>query len=393
MHRPRVRFAPSPTGTLHLGSARTALLNWLFVHAPGPGGTLLLRIDDTDAERSDAALVEGVIDDLRWLGLTWDEGPVFQSERSARYAEALAGLPVIRDDGAYVFEGRVIARADGSALYHLATAVDDVDDAISHVLRGRDHLSNTELQTAIIRALGHEPPVYVHAPLLLGEDGSKLSKREGGVATIADLRDAGFPAGAILNSLALSLADFGTEEVMLTLDDIAARFSLDRLHTADSQFDEAKLRWLSGQHIRAMSDEALANAIPEIAGSDVATAVLAQIARTGGVTFVECGRTVRGVVDPPEPDDEARTLLIAPETAEAFSVFEAALDGVPVPLGQADDAFSALKDALRGAGLRLGPALHGLRAALTGRTQGVEFPLLLAALTEQQVMDARAKLP
>lgn len=391
MATPRVRFAPSPTGTLHLGSARTALLNWLF--ARSSGGTLLLRIDDTDAERSDATLVDGVIDDLRWLGLTWDDGPVFQSERAARYAEALAELPVTREDGAYVFEGRVIARADGSALYHLATAVDDVDDAISHVLRGRDHLSNTQLQTAIIRALGHEPPVYVHAPLLLGEDGTKLSKREGGVATIADLRAAGYPASAILNSLALSLADFGTDEVMLTLDDIAAGFSLDRLHTADSHFDEAKLRWLSGKHIRAMSDEALAGAIPEITDADVPTDALAQIARTGGVTFVECGRTVRGVVDPPMPDDDARTLLSAPETAEAFSVFANAFDAFPVPLEQAEDAFTALKDALRDAGLKLGPALHGLRAALTGRTQGVEFPLLLAALTEQRIVDARAQLP
>ena len=170
---PRVRFAPSPTGTLHLGSARTALLNWLF--ARSSGGSMLLRIDDTDAARSDASLVEGVLEDLRWLGLDWDDGPVFQSDRAARYAEALAELPVSRVDDAYVFEGRVIARADGSALYHLATAVDDVDDAITHVLRGRDHLSNTELQRAIIRALGAEPPEYVHAPLLLGADGAKIS--------------------------------------------------------------------------------------------------------------------------------------------------------------------------------------------------------------------------
>lgn len=386
MTAPRVRFAPSPTGTLHLGSARTALLNWLF--ARSTGGSLLLRIDDTDAARSDAALVDGVLEDLRWLGLDWDDGPVFQSSRSLRYAEALAELPVSREDGAYVFEGRVIARADGSALYHLATAVDDVDDAITHVLRGRDHLSNTELQTALIRALGHEPPEYVHAPLLLGEDGAKLSKREGGVATVESLRSAGFPASALMNALALSLADFGVEEIMLTLDAMASRFSLDHLHTADSHYDEAKLRWISGQHIRAMPDAELIDAIPA-----AATPALLAAARTGGVTLVECAATVRDLLDPPEPDAGALELLSAPETAVAFGVLERVVPEWPVPLDSSEAVFGELKDALRDAGLKLGPALHGLRAVLTGRTEGVEFPLLLATLSRERVLDARAKLP
>ena len=149
----RARFAPSPTGPLHVGSARTALLNWLFVRLTAGG--VLLRIDDTDLERSTVEFEKSIIDDLVWLGLDWDDGPVRRSFAALRRG---AGGREPRDrDGAFEFEGRVIA-ADGRALYHLATAVDDIDNNITHVLRGRDHVPDTELQSAIIRALGAVPP-------------------------------------------------------------------------------------------------------------------------------------------------------------------------------------------------------------------------------------------
>lgn len=386
----RARFAPSPTGSLHVGSARTALLNWLFVR--GSGGRLLLRFDDTDADRSEIELEPAILADLEWLGLDWDDGPVHQSDRIARYEEVLAELPVSRRDGAYEFEGRVIARSDGSPLYHLATAVDDVDDAISHVLRGRDHLTNTELQVAIIRAMGAEPPEYVHAPLIIFEGGAKISKREGsGAVSVADLRAAGFPASAVCNALALSLADYGVDELMLDLDEMASRFDLARLHSADSQFDEDKLHWISGHHIREMDASAFGGFLAEF-GSGSLPEVAVEAAQTGGDTFVECAAVGHALVNPPDPDDEALDAIVAPETAAAFTALDALVSEWPLDLETARREFDALKGALKAEGISLGKALHGLRAVLTGRTQGPEFPYVLATLTPERFQAARARV-
>ncbi|MGH2906828.1 MAG: glutamate--tRNA ligase [Solirubrobacterales bacterium] len=386
----RARFAPSPTGPLHVGSARTALLNWLFVRHSS--GRLLLRIDDTDRERSTTAFEDAILSDLRWLGLDWDDGPVHQSDRSARYAEVLAELPTVDRDGAFEFEGRVIARADGSALYHLATAVDDIDDAISHVLRGRDHVANTELQSAIIRALGAEPPAYVHAPLLVFEGGAKISKREeaeGGAVTIAALRDQGFLPGAICNALALSLADFGVEEIVLDLAELASRFDLERLHTADSHFDDEKLRWVNGQHIRALDESALRGYLAEFGAAELPDAAV-EAARTAGATLTECAEAARWLVDPPEPDDQARELAATPEAASALRLL---LEIAPEPaesVAAAEEIFEQLKTAIRDSGASLGPSLRGLRSLLTGRAHGPEFPFVLATLSAERFAAALA---
>lgn len=385
----RARFAPSPTGAMHVGSARTALLNWAFVRSRG--GRLLLRFDDTDTARSDRELEAAIAEDLRWLGLDWDDGPVHQSERLARYEEVLAELPVSRRDGAYEFEGRVIARSDGSPLYHLATAVDDVDDAISHVLRGRDHLSNTELQIAIIRAMGAQPPEYVHAPLLVFAEGAKVSKRQGEGLTLGALRAAGYPATAVCNALALSLADFGAEEVMLDPTAIAQHFDLARLHTSDSQFDEQKLRWISGEHIRAMPINDLAGWLAEFGGGSLPDAAVAA-ARTDGDTFRECAAVGRALIDPPEPDIDAQLAIDAPEGRAAFLALDARAHEWPLPLDVARGEFDALKSALRAEGISLASALHGLRAALTGRVQGPEFPFVLACVSADRWELARRRL-
>lgn len=377
----RVRFAPSPTGSLHVGSARTALLNWLF--ARSTGGSLLLRFDDTDAGRSDAALEAAIIEDLTWLGLDWDDGPVHQSERIERYAEVLAELPVTRRDGAYEFEGRVIARADGSPLYHLATAVDDVDDAITHVLRGRDHLSNTELQVAIIRAIGAQPPEYVHAPLLVFEDGAKVSKRKGDRATVGALCEEGFLPAAVCNALALSLADFGTDEVMLNLAEMAERFDLARLHSADSQFDDAKLRWVSGEHIRAISDEQLAAALSEFGLPELPPPALIA-ARTGGETLSECAEVARLLVDPPPPDDAAIEAIAATEVGLAYAVLDELVEKWPPSIEDAERIFAEFKKELRADGFDLGVSLRGMRAVFTGRTEGPEFALLMACIDQSR---------
>src|ERR1700722_14890464 len=240
----RVRFAPSPTGVLHIGGARTALYNWLL--ARGHGGTLVLRIEDTDRERSTPENVEQILDALRWLNLDWDEGPIFQSEQAPRHAEALEQLlqsghayyssataddvkaykaqhgssrgfrgepeaagavrlrvpdtgetvvdDVIRGQTSFPnasMDDPVIARADHSPLYNFAVAVDDLDAQITHVVRGEDHLSNTPKQLLVFTALGAEPPKYAHLPLLHGPDGRKLSKRHG-AASVQELRAAGY---------------------------------------------------------------------------------------------------------------------------------------------------------------------------------------------------------
>ena len=190
----KVRFAPSPTGSLHLGNALSAVANRRF--ADERQGRLLLRIDDTDAARNVEGGLEAILGDLEWLGIGWDEGPLRQSERHVRHREAahLVGEP--DSEGALRFGRTTLLRPDGSPTYQLATAVDDLDFEITHVLRGSDHRANTELQSALIRALGGEPPEYIHHGLLLGLDGRKLSKRHG-ASSLADLREQGFPAEAV----------------------------------------------------------------------------------------------------------------------------------------------------------------------------------------------------
>ena len=203
----RVRFAPSPTGTLHVGNALSAVANRRL------GDWLLLRIDDTDAARNLPGGEEAILDDLRWLGIDWDEGPVRQSDRAERHLEAAreAGLP-------QRFEGGVMLwRDDGSPTFHLASVVDDIDFGITHVIRGSDHRANEELHAAMHRALGHEPPIVIHHGLVVGEDGKKLSKRAEG-ATVASLRDAGYPAEAV--RAYLEELDLPKHDVHLDLDRI-----------------------------------------------------------------------------------------------------------------------------------------------------------------------------
>ncbi|HWY18038.1 MAG TPA: glutamate--tRNA ligase [Solirubrobacteraceae bacterium] len=311
----RVRFAPSPTGALHIGGARTALFNWLL--ARHHGGELVLRIEDTDRERSTPENVEQILDALRWLELDWDEGPILQTERSERHAQALRALldggyayrsnataedvkayklahgaergfrgepeaeGAIRlrvsDEGATVvhdavrgdtrfehvhLDDPVIARADGSTLYNFAVAIDDLDARITHVVRGEDHLSNTPKQLLVLeaaRAAGLGPqtppmiitPLYAHLPLLHGPDGRKLSKRHG-AASVQELRDAGYLPEAVRNYLALLGWGAGDGQTVLSTDELIARFGLDRVSRNPARFDETKLRWLNGVWIREL---------------------------------------------------------------------------------------------------------------------------------------------
>jgi glutamyl-tRNA synthetase len=312
----RVRFAPSPTGALHIGGARTALFNWLLArHA---GGKLVLRIEDTDRERSTPENVEQILDAMRWLQLDWDEGPILQSERAERHDEALQALLEaghayrssataedvkaykqlhgaergfrgesepegavrlrVPSDGATIvhdairgetsfehvhLDDPVIARADGSVLYNFAVAIDDLDAHITHVVRGEDHLSNTPKQVLVLeaaRAVGFgadEPlPLYAHLPLLHGPDGKKLSKRHG-AASVQELRDAGYLPEAVRNYLALLGWGAGDDATVLSTAELVERFTLERVSRNPARFDEVKLKWLNGLYIRALPVERL----------------------------------------------------------------------------------------------------------------------------------------
>ena len=274
----KVRFAPSPTGVLHIGGARTALYNWLL--ARGQGGEFALRIEDTDRERSTPENVEQILDAMRWLELDFDEGPISQAERAPAHTAAidklLADGHAYEDDGAVrlrvpdegetvvhdqirgeiatpnqAIQDFVIRRSDGSALYNLAVAVDDRDMGITHVVRGEDHISNTPRQVMILRALGEEPPAYAHLPLLHGPDGKKLSKRHG-AASVQELRAAGYLPEAVRNYIALLGWGYDESTTFFTTDELIERFDLSRVSKNPAVFDEQKLRWMNGRYLREL---------------------------------------------------------------------------------------------------------------------------------------------
>ncbi len=326
----RVRFAPSPTGYLHVGGARTALFNWLF--ARQQGGVYVLRIEDTDADRSRPELVEAVLEGLRWLGLDWDEGPFHQSDRIPSYRqlaerlrqsghayscfctpeeldqrrrqaekagkppkydgrcrrlsqeaiESHAGQPYalrfrVPESGTIAFddvvygtvsveypeiEDFVLLRSDGLPTYHLGVVADDIDMRITHIIRGADHLSNTPKQILIYRALGVEPPVFAHVPLILGPDKTRLSKRHGATSVTA-YRDDGFLPEAFRNFLALLGWSPGDDTELMRTDELIRRFSLQQVSRTNAAFDRSKLEWFNGEYLRT---EPLEKILPHVEG-------------------------------------------------------------------------------------------------------------------------------
>jgi glutamyl-tRNA synthetase len=284
----RTRFAPSPTGYLHVGGARTALYNYLF--ARGRGGTFILRIEDTDQKRSSEEHTQAILDSMTWLGLTWDEGPYFQSSRLDLYraaAEKLlaAGLAYHEDDpekgratkmrmpkriikvpdlihGEVEFDGSladdfVIMKSDGFPTYNFACVVDDVDLRITHVIRGDEHLSNMPRQLVIYEALELEPPKFAHIPMILGQDGSKLSKRHG-ATSVGEYTEKGFLPEALVNFVALLGWSPGDGREIMSLDEMVESFSIERARAVSSRFDNDKLLWMNGQYLMGLPMERLA---------------------------------------------------------------------------------------------------------------------------------------
>ena len=387
----RVRFAPSPTGALHIGGARTALYNWLL--ARQSSGTYVLRIEDTDRERSTPENVAQIIDALEWLELDWDEGPYSQAERQPRHREEIdrlvgeghayldegavrlrapdEGATVVRDviRGDVTFEHSaiddfVIARSDGSPLYNLAVAVDDRDMGITHVVRGADHLSNTPRQLMILRALGADPPVYAHLPLLHGPDGKKLSKRHG-AASVQELRDVGYLPEAVLNYVALLGWGYDESTEFFTREELTERFSLERVSKSPAVFDEQKLRWVNGHYLRELSTEELTRRLEARLGRDgLAPAV--EIAQEKMQTLEDFWRLAAFLVEPQPLDETAWSKVMT--------------DGAPERLRMARDALAAaepfdasgVETALRGLVDRLGvkprEVYQPVRLAISGGT-------------------------
>jgi glutamyl/glutaminyl-tRNA synthetase len=347
----RVRFAPSPTGSLHLGNALTAVANRRF--ADENGGTFVLRIDDTDSSRSVEGGEEAILVDLDWLGVGFDEGPVRQSERGELHAtaaeHALAAGAATRDDEGAVRLGRdgtTLLRADGTATYQLASVVDDLELAITHVIRGSDHRPNLELQSRIARAVGGELPEVIHHGLVLGPDGKKLSKRHGH-SSIAELRDEGFPAPAVL----------------AYLDELG-------LPEHDVQLDLARVRRLAIDAIAAMNDEELAAA----AGAPLEAAPVLRGARS----LVEAREYARAVTDPARVELPAA----ARATLERFAELRR-----PAAERLSTDESRAILRELKA----VGGDLRSLRLALTGAETGPELAAVLAALSRDESLERAAK--
>jgi len=327
----RVRFAPSPTGSLHLGGALSAVANRRF--ADEHGGTLLLRVDDTDEARNVPGGAEAIVADLDWLGVRWDEGPVRQSERFVRHREAAHLIGEPDDEGALRFGHTTLLRPDGTPTYQLASAVDDVDFGITHVIRGSDHRANAEIQAELIRALGAEPPEYVHHGLLLGEDGTKLSKRHG-ASSLADLREAGIPPEAVRAYL---------EELGLPKHDV--------------HLDLPRLRRLSIEALAALPDEELAARV----GVPVSVAPVLRGARD----LAEAREYAAIVLEPEHVDVDA------PETLARFrELVEAGVD----PKGIVRELKA------------VGGDLKAVRLALTGCERGPELAAVIASLPPDELL-------
>jgi glutamyl-tRNA synthetase len=413
----RLRFAPSPTGALHIGSARTALYNWLL--ARGSGGALLLRIEDTDRERSTPENVEQILDALRWLELEWDEGPILQSQRAERHAEVLArllesghayrstagpeevrafkerhgadrgfrappeasgavrlrvpdeGSTVVRDavrgDAVFAHEhldDPVIARGDGSALYNFAVAVDDIDAGITHVVRGEDHLSNTPKQLLVYEALKAPAPVYAHLPLLHGPDGRKLSKRHG-AASVQQLRDAGYLPEAVRSYLAVLGAGFDPERDRFSTDELVERFSLDRISRSPAVFDERKLRTFNGRVLRELDLDDLTARLEAFTGRSGLRGAVA-IAQDKLQTLADFWPLCGFFFDGPADDEAAFARVVGNGGAPALADARNALAGVePFDVAHVEAALRELVEARQA---KPKEVFQPIRVAIAGAT-------------------------
>jgi glutamyl-tRNA synthetase len=434
----RVRFAPSPTGYLHIGGARTALFNWLY--ARHTGGKFILRIEDTDAARNTQAAVDVILNGLRWLGLDWDEGPLssdpaapgrgdfgpyFQSQRQANYRQRVEALLsrglAYEKDGAIKFKMRrepviihdlvvgevrreltdreaedpdfVIVRSDGQPVFHLVNVVDDLDMGITHVIRGEDHLSNTAKHIALFEAFDVKPPKYAHIPLILNQDGSKMSKRDTG-ASLTTYIEEGFVPAAVVNYLCLLGWSPKDNREKLSLAEVVERFDLPQILRHNARFDMAKLQWLNGEYIRELAPEQFhAEAVRALAraGIDVNAWPLEYVK----AALNTCLGKVKVFSELPA---YAGFYFTDDVPLDAAALAQDLSAGNKPRLQQLRDAFAALptfdaasleaalKAVAAACGVKAGVLVHPTRLACTGRTAGPSLYHLLEILGRDRVL-------
>jgi glutamyl-tRNA synthetase len=416
----RLRFAPSPTGALHIGGARTALYNWLA--ARHEGGELILRIEDTDRERSTQENWDQIIDALQWLELDWDEGPISQAGRADRHGKALRrllesghayrdhatakdveawkvehgtgrgyrGTPTddptaairlrVPDEGETIvhdlirgevsfpnasYDDFVIARADGSVLYNFAVAVDDAEMGITEVVRGDDHLSNTPKQLLVLEALGFEAPRYAHLPLLHGPDGKKLSKRHG-AASVQELRDSGYLPAAVRNYLALLGWGADDDTTIMATEELVRRFRVEDVGRSAAIFDEKKLRWLNGRFMREMPLDEYVVAVARHLGREPDPELRAAcgIAQEKAQTLEEVWPLIRFLFEEPVEDEKAWNKVMKEGSGEMLTAAADALGGVEI--FEPEPIEAALAPLLARFDLKPGRLYQPIRVAITG---------------------------
>jgi glutamyl-tRNA synthetase len=372
---------------------------------------MLLRIEDTDPERSTEENIEVIYDALRWLGIDWDEEPVSQTSRRARHEEAVqqildSGAGYL-DDGAVrmrvgegddivfddVIRGEVrnprsaikdfvIARSDGSPLYNLAVAVDDHDMGVTHVIRGEDHLSNTARQVLILEALGHERPVYAHLPLLIGPDGKKLSKRYD-AASLQWLRGQGYLAEAVINYLALLGWGYDDTTTFFTADELKEKFSLERVSRNPAVFDEAKLRWMNGHYLRQMDVDELQRRIQDFIGRDVPR-VAVEIAQEKMQTLADFWPLAGFLVERQEIDPAAWDKVMKDGAAERLEkAREALAQAEPFTTEQVEQA---LRGVVEETGAKPKDVFQPVRVAIAGTTVSPGIFESVAALGREEAL-------
>ncbi len=418
----RVRFAPSPTGSLHVGGARTALFNWLFVqHArrQGEDAAFVLRIEDTDKERSTDAFTKVILDGMRWLGLSWDEGPFFQAgglerhrvdadrlvaEGKAYVDDGAVRFKVVHEEvswddavhGTITFHGKdledfVILRADRTPVYNFAVVSDDIAMKITHVFRGDDHVSNTPKQILLYRALGATPPVFGHVPMIHGADGKKLSKRHGATA-VADYEHEGILPQAMVNFLALlGWSPGGDRELFFDIHEMIEAFTFEGVLSKPAVFDTQKLAWMNAEHIRHLGPSGvlplLGEALAGLPRERQEALVAAVLPRSRSVLDVAHQARVRAGLDAVTQDEKA-IAFVAKDPAGYRKALEAVVSDLE-PF--ADWSAAALEAELRrlaeATGMKAGAVMQPVRIALTGSTVSEPVNELLAAVGKAPALE------
>ena len=451
----RTRFAPSPTGFIHLGNIRSALYPWAF--ARSQGGDFILRIEDTDLERSTQEAVDVILEGMQWLGLDPDEGPIYQMQRMDRYREVIeqmkaqqlvypcymsvAELDQLRErqmaakekprydgtwrpepgkqlppvpegvqpvyrfrnpvGGAVAWDDKVkgrieisndelddlvIARPDGTPTYNFCVVVDDIDMGITHVIRGDDHVNNTPRQVNIFRALGKEPPVYAHLPTVLNEQGEKMSKRHG-AKPVTWYRDEGYLPDAMVNYLARLGWSHGDAEIF-SREQFLQWFDLDHLGRSAAQFDEAKLRWVNAQHMKAMDDGALAQLVEAqlkkrgVAPDARLTAICALFKDRCDTTLM-LADWAQWFYTPLKRNEEEAAKHITDTVRPAISMLAKMLEGTP---WTKEDIAACIKETLRATGLKMPQLAMPVRVLVMGTAQTPSLDAVLALCTREQVL-------